>query len=67
MPAAASCPDADRDRERELVRTLRELTQPHPGKDGVRLVDTTVSLQPDGLVLARFLAQKGLKVEGGKA
>lgn len=55
--------DADRDRERELVRTLRELTQPHPGKDGVRLVDTPVSLQPDGLVLARFLAQKGLKVE----
>lgn len=59
--------DAGRDRERELVRTLRELTQPHPGKDAARLVDAPVSLQPDGLVLARFLAQKGLQVEGGKA
>ena len=59
--------DTDRDRERELVRTLRELTQPHPGKDAARLVGAPMALQPEALVLARFLAQKGLTVEGEKA
>lgn len=58
--------DADSDRERELVRTLRELTQPHPGRDATPLVNAPVALQPDGLVLARFLAEKGLQVEGEK-
>jgi len=56
--------DADRDRERELVRTLRELTQPHPRKDATPAVNAPVALQPEGLVLARFLAQKGLQVDG---
>lgn len=59
--------DADRDRERELVRTLRELTQPHPGRDAARSVAAPLALQPEALVLARFLAQKGLTVEGEKA
>ena len=58
--------DADRDRERELVRTLRELTQPHPGRDATPPVNAPVALQPDGLVLARFLAEKGLQLEGEK-
>lgn len=58
--------DADSDGERELVRTLRDLTQPHPGKDATPPVNAPAALQPDGLVLARFLAHKGLQVEGEK-
>ncbi len=54
-------------KERELVRTIRQISRPHRNDEGVCLADTTGEpLQTNALLLARFLAQKGLKVEGDK-
>ncbi|SUS04819.1 CRISPR-associated protein, Cmr2 family [Candidatus Defluviicoccus seviourii] len=54
-------------RERELIRTIRQISRPHTNEaTGPRGDTTGEPLQTDALMLARFLAQKGLKVEGDK-
>lgn len=59
--------DERKQKERELIRTISQISRPHRKDEGASLAGATGEpLATDALMLARFLAQKGLKVEGEK-
>jgi hypothetical protein len=57
--------DGDSGEERRLIEKIRLISRPHPGPKADRSKPPEL-LSSDALMLARFLAQKGLKVEGEK-
>lgn len=57
--------DERKQKERELIRTISQISRPHRKDEGAGLADATGEpLTTDALMLARFLAQKGLRVKG---
>ncbi|MDG4602001.1 MAG: type III-B CRISPR-associated protein Cas10/Cmr2 [Defluviicoccus sp.] len=67
LPKGAGGKEERRQEERELVRKISQISRPHRKDDARASEDTTGEpLQTDALMLARFLAQKGLKVGGEK-
>lgn len=65
LPKGEGGKEEKRQEERELVRKISQISRPHRKDDTHAHGETTGEpLQTDALMLARFLAQKGLRVKG---
>lgn len=65
LPKGAGDKEERKQRERELIRIISQISRPHANEATGSRGDTTGEpLQTDALMLARFLAQRGLKVKG---